>query len=82
VQQVVAILVDGERVEVMPAAAIKHSVRTNRCAMVASGATKGRAISAVVKGQPDLGLPGERRVAAGEDQPQPIIVLVVSWGDR
>ena len=63
----------------MPASRILCLARTSRCAIVASGTRKARAISR--GGQPaeraqrerDLGVGGERRVTAREDQPQAVV---------
>ena len=63
----------------MPASRILRFARTSRCAIVASGTRNARAISG--GGEPgeraqrerDLGLDRQRRVAAGEDQAQPVV---------
>ena len=63
----------------MRASRILPLARTSRCAIVASGTRNARAISAVVQAaeqaqrERDLGGGRERRVAAGEDQPQPVV---------
>src|SRR5919109_990556 len=67
----------------MRASRILPLARTSRWAMVASGTRKARAISAVVSPPssrsvsatwgPVAGAGGERRVAAGEDQAQPVV---------
>ncbi len=72
----------------MPASRIFRFARTSRCASVASGTRKARAISGVVEAadeaqrQRDLRLRRERRVAAGEDQLEPLVGndgLLVVW---
>ena len=71
----------------MPAALILFFARTRRWAIVASGTRNARAIPTVVEStqksqrQRNSGLGSQRRVAAGEDQPQPVVVDAVHFGD-
>ena len=63
----------------MPASRIFRFARTSRCASVASGTRKARAISGVSRPPTRLSVSatcasgGERRVAAGEDQLEPLV---------
>ena len=63
----------------MPALRILRLARTSRCAMVASGTRKARAISVVVmpgqgaQRERYLRVERQRRVAAREHQPQPVV---------
>ena len=63
----------------MPASRILRFARTSRCAIVGAGHEKrardlvGLEAAERAQRQRDLGLERQRRVAAGEDQPQPIV---------